>query len=71
MFSVSQFVGFQQGINNKEKYIDYSIVSSIAYVFNPDLKLRLNLFYDNEDHWNERNHIGAYIQLVAGLGRRL
>ena len=71
VFSVSQFVGFQQGINNKEKYIDYSIVSSIAYVFNPDLKLRLNLFYDNEDHWNERNHIGAYIQLVAGLGRRL
>lgn len=71
VFSVSQYFGLFQGMNTTQRFVDYSIVSSVAYVFNPDLKLRLNFFYDNEDHWNNRQHVGAYIQLIAGLGKRL
>ena len=71
VFSLSQYIGYKTGINNNNKYFDYSIVSSLAYVFNPDLKIRVNLFYDNEDHWNDRNHVGAYLQLIAGFGKRL
>jgi len=70
VLSFCQYVGLNKGMNNASQIIDYSIVSSIAYVFNPNLKLRLNLFYDNEDHWNNRQHLGAYVQLVAGLGKR-
>ena len=68
--SLSQYFGFNQGINNPDQLIDYSFVSTVAYVFNPNLKLRLNFFYDNEDRWNNRHHIGTYVQLVAGIGRR-
>jgi len=71
VFSVCQYFGLYQGMNTTERFVDYSIVSSLAYVFNPNLKVRLNFFYDNEDHWNNRQHVGTYIQLIAGIGRRL
>lgn len=71
VISLSQYLGYFYGTNNSSRYLDYSIVSSFSYVFNPDLKIRLNLFYDNEQHWNNRKHVGAYLQLIAGLGRRV
>lgn len=71
-FGICQYIGFYKAMDSNQKnYFDYSIVSSLAYIVNPDIKFRFNMFYDNEDHWNNRSHVGAYLQLVAGFGKRL
>ena len=69
-FGVCQYIGFYMGTNHNKDYFDYSIVSSLAYIVSPDIKFRFNMFYDNEDHLNNRKHIGAYLQIVAGFGKR-
>jgi hypothetical protein len=71
VIGLCQYVGIYQGINTIKDYFDYSLVSSLAYIINPDIKLRFNMFYDREEHWNNRKHLGAYVQLIAGFGKRL
>ena len=35
------------------------------------IKFRFNVFYDKEEHLGNREHIGAYLQMVVGFGKRL
>jgi len=68
---ICQYIGFYKGANHDQDYFDYSIVSSLAYIASPDIKFRFNMFYDKEEHWSDREHIGAYLQVVIGFGKRL
>ena len=68
---ICQYLGFYKGMNHDQDYFDYSIVSSLAYIASPDIKFRLNIFYDKEEHLGNREHIGAYLQMVVGFGKRL
>lgn len=72
--SISQYIGYYKDANHDQDdpdYLDYSIVSSLAYIASPDVKFRFNIFYDKEEHWSDREHIGAYLQVVIGFGKRL
>ncbi len=70
VLSLSQYTGVFQNIETKKNIIDYSIVGGLGYIINQDIKIRINAFYDGEEHWNDRTHTGVYFQLVAGFGKR-
>ena len=70
VLSFCQYTGFFQNIETKKNIIDYSLVCGLGYIINQDIKVRINAFYDREEHWNDRTHTGIYLQLVAGLGKR-
>ncbi|MDG2369631.1 MAG: hypothetical protein P8M12_03240 [Flavobacteriales bacterium] len=70
VLSICQYSAIFHDYNNKTNIIDYSIVGGLGYIINQNLKLRINMFYDKEQHWNSRTHNGAYLQLIAGFGKR-
>ena len=70
VFSFCQYTGLFNDYEKKQTIVDYSAVASFGYIIKPDVKLRINGFYDREDHWNNRVHKGVYFQLVAGIGKR-
>ena len=70
VFSFCQYTGLFHDYESKQTIVDYSAVASFGYIIKPDVKLRINGFYDREDHWNNRVHKGVYLQLVAGIGKR-
>jgi len=70
VLSVCQYTGVFNNYETGDNIIDYSIVGGLGYIINQDLKIRINTFYDREEHWNNRTHKGIYLQLVAGFGKR-
>lgn len=69
--SISQYIGSFTPLNPiDEGYVNYSIQGNVSYIFNPNFKLRLNTFYDNGRQWIDGYSTGAFLQLIAGFGRR-
>lgn len=69
--ALSQYIGSFTPLNPVNSgFVNYSIEGSVSYIFNPDIKLRLNTFYDNGNQWIDGYSAGAFLQFVAGFGRR-
>lgn len=69
--ALSQYIGSFTSLNpENDGFINYSIEGSVSYIFNPNIKLRLNTFYDNGNQWIDGYSAGAFLQFVAGFGKR-
>jgi hypothetical protein len=69
--ALSQYIGSFTSLNpENDGFVNYSIIGSLSYIFNPDIKLRINAFYDNGNQWINGYRSGTFLQFIAGFGRR-
>jgi hypothetical protein len=69
MVSASHSTNLLEPMNDEVRRLNYSIASSLSYIFSPHTRLRLNAFLTRVEDANE-TQCGALVQFVTGFGKR-